>query len=169
MRPLSALGEDLPIRTIAMTKKDKSCFPEIQVGTCSATIKVGWSIEGHNEGGKHNNIKTYKECLEMCCKDLNCKSFDYGGDNSQCCLSHTTMDKVDQASRDENSGPTWSYSEMTISRPPAKTAKGKKRVAFRTEGGGYLAVDQQGWLTCNSITLEENAIFDLIRPIETGH
>ena len=169
MSPLSALGQELPIRAIPQPKNDKSCFPGFQVGTCSATLKVGWSIEGHDEGGKHDNIKTYKECLEMCCKDLNCKSFDYGGDQSQCCLSHTTMDKVDQASRDENSGPTWSYSEMTISRPPAKTAKGKKRVAFRTEGGGYLAVDQQGWLTCNSITLEENAIFDLIRPIETGH
>ena len=59
-------------------------------------------------------------------------------------------------------------SKISIASLPLKTPKGKKRVAFRTETGSYLSVDPQGQLTCNSVTLEENAIFDLVRPIETG-
>ena len=43
-----------------------------------------------------------------------------------------------------------------------------KRVAFRTESGNYIRVDPEGHLTCSSITLDDNSIFDLIRPIETG-
>ena len=169
MRPLTALGSDLPIRTVPQTKWDKSCYPEIQVGKCSATRTVGWAISGHNEGGKHY-YKTYDECLELCCKNLKCKSFDYRDvSRSECLLSHKTMEGVQESKRDKTAGPSWSYAEMSISRTPPKTPKGKKRVAFRTEMGGYLTVDQQGQLTCNSITLEENAVFDLIRPIETGH
>ena len=169
MHPLTAVGSDLPIRRIPQTKADKSCYPGFPVGKCSATKKVGWSIAGHNEGGIHLH-KTWEECLEMCCNDVNCKSFDHFiNDEMRCAISHKTMDGVDNWKRDKNSGPNWSYNELSISRFPPKTRKGKKRVAFRTEMGGYLTVDQQGQLTCNSITLEENAIFDLIRPIETGH
>ena len=169
IRPLTAVGSDLPIRTIPQTNYLKSCYPGIPVGKCSATKKVGWTISGHNEGGVHKH-KTWEECLEMCCNDLKCKSFDHLIDGERkCAISHHTMEGVPEWAKDKDSGPKWSYSELSISRFPPKTPKGKKRVAFRTEMGGYLTVDQQGQLTCNSITLEENAIFDLIRPIETGH
>ena len=113
--------------------------------------------------------KTWEECLELCCKDPNYKSFDHNIDGERkCCISHHTIEDVAQEYRNKQTGPKWSYSEMSITPLPLKRPKRKKRVAFRTETGSYLSVDQQGQFTCNSITLEENSIFDLVRPIETG-
>ena len=158
---------NLPIRSTPQTNMLKSCYPEIQ-GGCSATKKVGWAIKGHNGGGVHNG-KTYDWCLQYCCDDPKCKSFDYRkGKNKQCCVSYTTIEAVEEKHRDKSAGPNWSYTEMKILGQPLKTPKGKKRVAFRMDMGGYITVNQQGQLTCNSVTLEDNAIFDLIRPIETG-
>ena len=162
------LTSSLPIRTTPQTDSTKSCFPGLQQGTCNATQIVGWAISQHNEGGVFKQ-KTWEECLELCCKDPNCKSFDHNIDGERkCCISHQTMESVAQRYRNKNTGPKWSYSKISITPLPLKKPKRKKRVAFRTETGSYLSVDPQGQLTCNSVTLEENAIFDLVRPIETG-
>ena len=158
----------LPIRTTPQTDSSKSCYPGLQHGTCNATRIVGWGIKAHNEGGVFKP-KTWEECLELCCKDPNCKSFDHNIDGERkCCISHQTIEGVDQQYRNKQTGPKWSYSELSITPLPLKTPKRKKRVAFRTEIGSYLSVDQQGQLTCDSNTLEANSIFDLVRPIETG-
>ena len=160
------IASDPLIRTIPQTDYLKSCYPGFP-GKCSAKRKVGWAIRDHNEGGCYTN--TWEKCLELCCQDPKCKSFDYNTDNSGCCISHRTMEGVAQGKRWKNAPKKWSYSKISITPSPPKAPKGKKRVAFRTEMGGYLTVDQDGQFMCNSIILQENAIFDLIRPIETGH
>ena len=141
--------------------------PPRQLGTCIATKKVGAAIKDHNQGGISTQ-KTWEECLELCCKDIQCKSFDYVSTSGNCYISHNKWDEVGQQYRKENKEATVSYNEIEITPLPLKTPKKSKRVAFRTEMGGYISVDQQGQLTCGSFTLDENAIFDLVRPIETG-
>ena len=169
-----------PIQPTPQNKPDKSCYPEMvshsvrgggseTIETCSAKEKYGWAIIGHNEGGVHEH-KTWKECLDLCCKDPKCKSFDYnsdGTDKRKCYLSHHTMEEVGP-DKMEDWGTKYSYGEISVTPLTRKTPKEMKRVAFRTEMGRYISVDQQGQLNCNALTLEDNAMFDLIRPIETG-
>ena len=164
---LDSETSSLPMRTTPQTNQWKSCHAGLQHGTCNATKTVGAAIKDHNQGGKSTG-KTWEECLELYCKDIQCKSFDYVSTSGNCYISHNKWDEVGQQYRKEEEGPTVSYNEIEITPLPLKTPKKSKRVAFRTEMGGYISVDQQGQLTCGSFTLDENAIFDLVRPIETG-
>ena len=42
------------------------------------------------------------------------------------------------------------------------------QVAFRTGQGTYLAVDAEGTFTCSATEVEDNMLFEVDRPIETG-
>ena len=80
------------------------------------------------------------------------------------------MDTVPKANQERNvpESENWIYNEMLLAPKQNQTERKSKRVAFRTESGNYIRVDPEGHLTCSSIILDDNSIFDLIRPIETG-
>ena len=104
--------------------------PPRQLGTCIATKKVGAAIKDHNQGGSSTG-KTWEECLELCCKDIQCKSFDYVSTSGNCYISHNKWDEVGQQYRKENKEPTVSYNEIEITPLPLKTPfRRKDRIFF---------------------------------------
>jgi hypothetical protein len=42
------------------------------------------------------------------------------------------------------------------------------RLAFRTHRDTYLTVDNQGDFNCNATTVQNESLFEVVRPIETG-
>ena len=175
----TAVGSsEMPFPTISQPDPKKSCHPTGLQYYVKRTH--GWAIAGYNEGGCH--AITWEECFERCNKDTNCRSFDkYVKGHKKCCISHQTMDTVPGANQKRNmpqltynemllrkEKSTLTYDEMMLALKPNQTERKSKKVAFKTESGNYIRVDPEGHLTCSSIILDDNSIFDLIRPIETG-
>ena len=157
----------MPFPTISQPDPKKSCHPTGLQYYVKRTH--GWAIAGYNEGGCH--AITWEECFERCSADSKCRSFDkYVVGGKKCCISHQTMDTVPKANQERNvpESENWIYNEMLLAPKQNQTERKSKRVAFRTESGNYIRVDPEGHLTCSSIILDDNSIFDLIRPIETG-
>ena len=92
---------------------------QTEAETTTTSCSVGFSenckyIKGYNEGGLFNG-KTLDECLELCCADPMCKSFDHSLIYKENCgISYKAKDEVEEyfLSIMECKDSSWGYTEI---------------------------------------------------------